>query len=55
MISDERETAFAQAKKDLTDFFASKGVKGLEIALSEKLPEANKVSGKFKHIYKDFS
>ena len=55
MISDEREAAFAQAKKDLTDFFASKGVTGLEIALSEKLPEANKVSGKFKHIYKDFS
>ena len=54
MISDEREAAFTQAKKDLTDFFASKGVKGLEITLSEKLPEANKVSGKFKHIYKDF-
>ena len=54
MISDEREKAFAKAKKDLEGFFASKGVTGLDIVLSDKAPEANKVSGKFKHIYKDF-
>ena len=53
MISDERETAYEQAKHDLQQFFESKGLT-VEILLSEEPPQANKVSGKFKHIYKEW-
>ena len=54
LISDDRETAFAEAKRDLLAFFESRGLHGIEIYLSDKTPDAHKVSGKFKHIYKDF-
>ena len=54
MISDERETAYEQAKHDLQQFFESKGLT-VEILLSEDPPQANKVSGKFKHIYKEWN
>nr|MCR5177771.1 AMP-binding protein [Lachnospiraceae bacterium] len=53
MISDERETAFEQAKHDLQQFFESKGLT-VEIILSYDPPQANKISGKFKHIYREF-
>ena len=52
MISDERETAFEQAKHDLQQFFESKGLT-VEIILSEDPPQADKISGKFKHIYRE--
>ncbi len=54
MIADNKEEAYNQAKLDLQKFFMSKGL-DVEILLSEELPQANKTSGKFKHIYKDFS
>ncbi|HAL02776.1 MAG TPA: AMP-dependent synthetase [Lachnospiraceae bacterium] len=54
MIADNKEEAYNQAKSDLQKFFKSKGL-DVEILLSEELPQANKTSGKFKHIYKDFS
>ena len=54
MIADNKEEAYNQAKSDLQKFFKSKGL-DVEILLSEELPQANKISGKFKHIYKDFS
>ena len=54
MISDSPQEAFDQAKHDLQEFFESKGVH-LEIVMSDDAPQANKVSGKFKHIYKDFA
>jgi phenylacetate-coenzyme A ligase PaaK-like adenylate-forming protein len=53
MISDDREAAFEKAQHDLQQFFESKGLT-VEIILSEDPPQANKVSGKFKHIYKEF-
>lgn len=53
MISDNPKEAFDQAKHDLEDFFKSKDL-SVKIVLSDLAPEANKVSGKFKHIYKDF-
>jgi phenylacetate-coenzyme A ligase PaaK-like adenylate-forming protein len=53
LISDEPQTAFEQARHDLQDFFESKGLT-VEIIQSDEPPQANKVSGKFKHIYKDF-
>ncbi len=54
MISDSPQEAFDQAKHDLQEFFESKGVH-VEIVMSDDAPQANKVSGKFKHIYKDFA
>ncbi|MBQ4363532.1 MAG: phenylacetate--CoA ligase family protein [Oscillospiraceae bacterium] len=55
LISDDPEGAFEQAKKELLTFFEEKGLTGINIALSEKIPQAHKVSGKFKHIYTDFN
>ena len=42
----------AEARQELLAFFKSKGVEDLEIVLSDQLPQANPVSGKFKHIYR---
>ncbi|MBQ4310456.1 MAG: phenylacetate--CoA ligase family protein [Oscillospiraceae bacterium] len=50
IISDEREKAFEKAKHDLLSFFSEKGINDTDIALSELGPQADKVSGKFKHI-----
>ncbi|MBQ2603761.1 MAG: phenylacetate--CoA ligase family protein [Clostridia bacterium] len=55
LITSDRESAFSQCKADLIEFFESKGVHNIEISLSNELPQANKTSGKFKHIYADFS
>jgi len=54
IITDDRMNAFEKARKDLLSFFAEKGLKNIEINLSAEPPQANKVSGKFKHIYKDY-
>ena len=53
LISDDPERAFDQAKHDLEKFFKSKDLT-VEIVGSEEPPKANEISGKFKHIYKDF-
>ncbi len=53
LIADDRETVFESAKHDLLEFFESKGIHGVQIDLSEDAPMANKVSGKFKHIYSE--
>ncbi len=53
MIADNPQEAFDQAKHDLQEFFESKGLH-VEIVMSEDPPKANRVSGKFKHIYQDF-
>ncbi|MBQ4486978.1 MAG: phenylacetate--CoA ligase family protein [Oscillospiraceae bacterium] len=55
LISDDPEGAFEQAKRELLTFFQEKGLTGINITLSEKIPQAHKVSGKFKHIYTDFN
>lgn len=55
MISDYRELAFQKANEELQNFLKSKGLNNIDIYLSNELPQANKVSGKFNHIYKDFS
>ena len=52
LISDQKEEGFAEAKQELLAFFRSKGVEDPEIVLSDQLPQANPVSGKFKHIYR---
>lgn len=55
LIADDKNVSFEYAKKSLTDYFAEKGASGIEIVMSDDLPMPDKVSGKFKHIYKDFS
>ena len=55
LLADNREKAFERAVKDLQEFLNSKDVSGVEIFLSEELPKANKSSGKFNHVYKDFA
>ena len=50
MVSDEKDVAFAEAERELLSFFAEKGIKDLTITLSDLPPQANPISGKFKHI-----
>ena len=54
LVAEEKEVAFEKAKKDLQEFLNSKNITDVEIFLSDELPQANKVSGKYNHIYKDF-
>ena len=55
LIADDRNASFEYAKKSLTDYFTEKGAQGIRIFMSEDMPMPDKVSGKFKHIYKDLS
>ena len=52
MISDCPEEAFTEAKHDLQEFFMSKGLT-VDVVLSDLPPQADKVSGKFKHVKKE--
>ena len=53
LLADDKEKSFTIAKKDLELFFNSKEIKDITILLSEDEPQANKISGKFKHFYRD--
>ena len=53
LLADDKEKSFTIAKKDLESFFNSKEIKDITILLSEDEPQANKISGKFKHFYRD--
>ena len=53
LISDDPEAAFEQAKHALRDFFGRRGLTP-EIILSGEPPQADKTSGKFRHIYRGF-
>ena len=37
----------------LKEYFDSKGINNIRVLLSDELPQTDKVSGKFKHIYAD--
>ena len=50
----DNETVFENARKDLIAFFKKNGLTNIMIEPSDELPQANKTSGKFKHIYSDF-
>ena len=50
LVSDEKDVAFAEAERELLSFFAEKGIEDLTITLSDLPPQANPISGKFKHI-----
>jgi len=49
LIAEEKERAFEEAKKAVTEYLLQNGV-FCKIYLSDKQPEANVASGKFKHI-----
>ena len=51
LAADDRGSAFQTAKGELRSFFESKGL-SVEILLADDLPQADPVSGKFKHVYK---
>ena len=53
MVAEDREKAFNEAKDKLYNFLNDKGILNVEIVLSDKSPQANKVSGKFNHVYKE--
>ncbi|MBR4502769.1 MAG: phenylacetate--CoA ligase family protein [Clostridia bacterium] len=50
--SDHREAAFEEAQCALRSFFQDRGMDHLEITLSSLPPQADPVSGKYKHIYR---
>ena len=52
LVSARKDEAFAEAKRELQSFFRSRGVEDLGITLSDRPPQADPVSGKFKHIYR---
>ena len=53
LAADDRGAAFQAAKGELGSFFESKGL-SVEILLADDPPQADPVSGKFKHVYKGF-
>jgi hypothetical protein len=42
------------AQKELEKFLKSKNLLNVEIVLSDEEPKPNMISGKYKHVYKDF-
>lgn len=53
LIADDKKMSFEYAHKALSDYFTEKGVKNMQIIMSDDEPRADKVSGKYKHICKD--
>lgn len=51
LLADNPVSAFEQARQQLLSFLDSKGLSGIEIVLSANPPQADKVSGKFKHVF----
>ena len=54
LVSEQPEAAFAEAKQALLSFLTGSGVPAPEIVRSEQPPQADPVSGKFKHICRTF-
>jgi len=53
LTAGDRQGSFEYARKALEDYFTESGVKDVSIIMSEDEPSADKVSGKFKHIFKE--
>lgn len=52
--SEDRIGAFQEAAHELRSFFESKGLSDIEVVLSDEPPQADRISGKFRHVYKDY-
>ena len=53
LIADDKKAAFEAARSALLEYFESKGVTDVDVAMSDDPPMADKVSGKFKHVCKE--
>ena len=53
ILADDPVEAFDEAKRDLQEFFAGRGL-AVEIVPSDQPPQADKTSGKFRHIYRNY-
>ena len=51
--AEERKTAFEKARLAVSDYLKTNGIENISWQLSEKEPERNPISGKYKHIYKE--
>ena len=52
LVCEDPDAAFSDAERELQAFFADRGVTNLKIRRSEQIPQADPVSGKFKHVYR---
>ena len=52
--AEDKQQVYDVLSEKLQEFLRDNGVSNVEIFLSSSLPCANKVSGKFKHVYKNF-
>ena len=52
LVCEDPDAAFAEAERELQAFFADRGVTNLKIRRSKLMPQADPVSGKFKHVYR---
>ena len=50
LIAENPIETFQVAHRELTSFLESKELTGVDIALSNELPQSDKISGKFKHV-----
>ena len=50
LIAENPIEAFQVAHRELASFLESKELTGIDIALSNELPQSDKISGKFKHV-----
>lgn len=53
LIAEDKNVSYVHAEKALTEYLAEKGANDIKIFMSDDMPMPDKVSGKFKHIYKD--
>ena len=54
LLTSNKEEVFKKVLIELQKFLNSKGIYDVEIFLSNELPKVHEISGKFRHIYKDF-
>ena len=54
MMAENPDAAFAKASAALQEFFAGKSL-SVAISRSDEPPQTHPVSGKFKHVYKEFA
>ena len=55
MVAENPDAAFAKASAALQELFASKGLADVAVSRSDEPPQTHPVSGKFKHVYKEFA
>ena len=54
IVSDNKDAAYKMAKQVIEEFMTTKGI-SISVELSNKPPQSQPISGKFKHVYADFN